>query len=88
MSIYPVRLIEWYPLGDEHHEIAKLLSDGVRCLACYKKVRWKRAIAHHALPWGYGDVWCSWECCNSGKIAKPDKHQRRRKYKKFYRYLK
>ena len=66
MSIYPVRLAEWFPPGDEQHEMVKfLVSNGYGdqvhgCLFCKKKhMHWQTAWAHHSLPWGYGDIWCS-----------------------------
>lgn len=79
MSIYPVRLSEWFPPGDEMHDMAYLIVKISRCFACYKRPRWKSAVAMHALPWGYSDeVFCSWQCCKSGKVAKPDKRQSRK----------
>lgn len=66
MSIYPVRLSEWFPKGDENHETMKFLvsrghCDGAfGCLHCgKKKMHWQKAWGHHSLPWGYGDIWCS-----------------------------
>lgn len=84
MSIYPVRLSEWYPVSDEMHEFAFSCVKMVRCYACGRRVRWKAAIGHHSLPWGYGDLWCSWECCRSGKVAKPDFRRERRLRRRSY----
>lgn len=78
MSIYAVRLSEWYPVGDERHDIAIAITKIIRCFACDKKVRWRAAIGPHSLPWGYGDLWCSWKCRKSGKEAKPDWRRERR----------
>ena len=78
MSIYPVRLCEWYPSGDELHDTAYWIVKSWRCFACDKRVRWKAAIAHHSLPFGHGDLFCSWKCCHSGKIAKLDKRRLRK----------
>lgn len=83
MSIYPVRLSEWFPPGDEMFEITYLLSHKQRCYACGKKTRYKAAVGHHSLPWGYGDLYCSWKCVNSGKVAKEDKRRQRRLNRKF-----
>lgn len=84
MSIFVVRLKEWFPLGDDHHDTAKYIATGARCEACYKKVRWRAALGYHALPWGYSaEVWCSWKCVTSGKKAKPDKRQLRKMKKRF-----
>lgn len=81
MSIYPVRLSEWFLPNDEMFATAVAIGTG-RCRACFKRVRWKAAIGHHSLPWGYGDLWCSWKCCRSGKVAKPDKRQLRARRRK------
>ncbi len=70
MSIYPVRLAEWFPPGDEHHDMMKwLVSRGhcdapeAGCMHCKKKhMHWQTAIGHHSLPWGYGDIWCNKNC--------------------------
>lgn len=66
MSIYPVRLKEWFPPGNPQHKTMKfLVSNGYGdmnrgCLFCGKiKMHWQRAWGHHALPYGYGDIWCS-----------------------------
>lgn len=83
MSIYPVNLAEWFPYGDDKHETALSIVQTSRCLACGSKIRWKRAIGHHSLPWGYGDIWCSEHCMDSGKTAKPDKRRERRMRRKY-----
>jgi hypothetical protein len=64
MSIYPVRLSEWFPPGDKYHLIMKsIVSDFSGCLHCGKKhMHWQDAIGHHAIPWGYGDIWCRQKC--------------------------
>lgn len=78
MSIYPVKLIEWFPHpkkrrdGDykstmSHHEDAKMIVKLSKCLVCGKQPKWNRAIGHHSIPWGYGDIWCSEKCMSSGK---------------------
>jgi len=85
MSIYPVRLAEWFPLGDEQHDICITIIECTRCLACGKRPRFKKAIGHHSLPWGYGDLWCSEKCLNSGKTARPDKRRERRLRRKYAR---
>lgn len=78
MSIYPVRLSEWFPPGDEHFDVIVSIVNYSRCLACDSKLRYKGAVGHHSLMVGVGDTWCSWKCCQSGKIAKPDKRRERR----------
>lgn len=86
MSIYPVRLSEWFPFGDPMYETCYIITKISRCVACRSRLRFSKAVGHHSLPWGYGDIFCSWKCCQSGKIAKPDKRferRWRRKYAKF-----
>lgn len=83
MSIYPVRLSEWFPFGDDHYESAHSMVMASRCPACGGKIRYSKAIGHHSIPWGYGDIFCSWKCCNSGKIARPDKRRERRLKRKY-----
>ena len=83
MSIWPVRLAEWFPFDHECHEITLSIIKAWRCRACGKRVKFNKAIGHHSLPWGHGDLWCSWKCCNSGKIAKQDKRWFRRIRRKF-----
>lgn len=78
MSIYPVRLSEWYPPGDELHDTVAFIVSSFRCKACYSRCRWKAAVAHHSIGHGYGDVWCSWKCCLSGNDRGPDKRQKRK----------
>lgn len=83
MSIYPVKLCEWYPAGDPQHETAYFLSTTFKCIACNKVPRWKAAIAHHSLPFGHGDLWCSWKCCKTRKVHKLDKRQERTANRRF-----
>jgi hypothetical protein len=78
MSIYPVRISEWYPPGDDNHGIAYYIVVSSKCIACGKKPRWKSAVAHHSLPHGNGEVWCSWKCCCSGRFVELDKRQLRK----------
>lgn len=83
MSIYPVRLKEWFPPGDDMYEIAYSVTIGMRCYGCDKKVRYSKAYGHHSLPWGHGDLWCSERCFDKGKVAKPDYRRVRRINRKF-----
>ena len=63
MSIYIVRLKEWFPKGDEMHKIARIIVANEKCAFCKKKPRWRNARGYHALPWGYcSDVWCNIHC--------------------------
>lgn len=83
MSIYPVRLNEWYPIGDPHY--LGDISDCFRCISCRKKVKYKKMWSHHSLPFGYGDIWCSEKCLNSGKTARPDKRRERSLRRRWYK---
>jgi hypothetical protein len=78
MSIYPVRLSEWFPVNDEYFQIISSIIDCSRCEACGSKIRFKAAVGHHSLMVGVSSIWCSWKCCHSGKIAKPDWRRDRR----------
>lgn len=65
MSIYPVRMNEWFPKDNENHFYAKTSVKYVSCFQCGKegkKINYKLAWAHHSLPWGHGDVWCTTRC--------------------------
>lgn len=83
MSIYPVRLVEWYPPSDENFDSCYTTVILSRCHACGKKLRYFSAIGHHSIPWGFGDVFCSWKCCYSSKEAKPDSRRERRMKRKY-----
>lgn len=78
MSIYPVRLSEWFPFNDEMYPILLSIIIYTKCLSCNKNPRYLGAVGHHSLPWGNGDLWCSWKCCKSGKVHKSDKRQKRK----------
>jgi hypothetical protein len=78
MSTYPVRLSEWFPPGDEQYDIILSIVSYSRCYACGKHPRYLGAVGHHSLFVGYGDIWCSWKCQESGKKAKTDKRRQRR----------
>lgn len=83
MSIYPVKLSEWYPAGDEQHSICYSVVKFSRCHACDSRLRWKSVVGHHSVPWGYGELWCNWKCCHSGRKAKPDWRRERRMKRRF-----
>ena len=66
MSIYPVRLKNWFPKGDHNYEIVHAIVKDSKCAVCGKKPRYRYSIGYHALPWGYdGTVWCSTKCLRS-----------------------
>ena len=83
MSIYPVKLSEWFPPTDEMYESCYAAVSFTRCLACDKRVRYSKAIGHHSIPWGYGDIWCSEKCLNSDKRPRPDKRRERRMRRRY-----
>jgi hypothetical protein len=78
MSIYPVKLSEWYPPGDTYYENCTEIVKFNRCLACGDSINYSKAIGHHSLIYGHGDIWCSLKCCKSNKKAKLDKRRHRR----------
>lgn len=88
MSIYPVRLSEWFPYGDEMYEHAYTTVEVSRCYACNKKLKYSKAIGDHSIPWGYGLIYCSWKCCRSSKISRPDRRRERRLKRKYGKALK
>lgn len=63
MSIYLVKLKEWFPKGDKNHKIAKFIVSISKCVKCGKTPRWRNSIGYHALPYGYSnEVWCNRYC--------------------------
>ena len=69
MSIYPVRVKEWFPPGDPKHQLVKWIvssgytDTGVGCINCKKiHMHWQEAYVHHSLASGYGDIWCRKKC--------------------------
>lgn len=74
MSIYPVPLQKWFPNGDDHYEVCRMIVDGSRCENCGKHCKYNRAWGHHSLPWGHGNVWCS-EKCLYGPKRRKKKHR-------------
>lgn len=94
MSIYAVKLMEWFPRPKKNqhdvihglYDTARMMVKLSRCLACGKKPKWNRAIGHHSIPWGTGDIWCSEPCLNSNKVSKKqDKKKPRGKRNKMLR---
>jgi hypothetical protein len=78
-----VKLSEFFDPQDEMFDTAYLLVKLGRCHACGHKLRWKAAVSRHCLPYAGSEMWCSWECCRSGKTAKVDKRRERRMNRKF-----
>lgn len=79
MSIFPVKLIEWFPHprkrtygtysdANHLHYSARMMVEYSKCRACGKQPKWSKAIGHHSIPWGNGDIWCSEKCLESRKV--------------------
>ena len=72
MSIYVVRLSEWYNKEEDEkdphsgcslHDACRTLVETTKCHNCGNdKMQYRYAMGHHALPWGYGDIWCTKKC--------------------------
>lgn len=58
MSIYPVRLNDWFPKGDSNHIHAKIMVKYHDCLKCGKNGK----KVNYKLAWGNGDMWCTTKC--------------------------
>lgn len=87
MSIYLVKLSEWFPPGDENFQLVYDLIKVLRCSSCGSRSRWRAAVGHHSIFVGCGDIFCGWKCSISGKTAKMDKRALRswkRRCKKRY----
>lgn len=69
MSIYPVRIKEWYvkgePFGDQIPTLKSLIRHVLDCKVCGKKIPWKTGYVMHSATFGGSyDAWCSEECFN------------------------
>lgn len=76
MSIYPVKLIEWYPPRRRgwkdkcNYEAAFMMVKLTECLYCGKKTKYKTAWGHHSIPYGHGDIWCNARCLKKWRNKK------------------
>ena len=66
MSIYPVKIKEWYvkgkPFGDEIPMLKSLLKS-FPCIVCGSKVEWDKGWVMHSITFGGpNEVWCSDQC--------------------------
>lgn len=66
MSIYPVRINEWYvkgkPFGKEISMLKSLLPH-IKCEECNGKITWDEGyIMHSATFGGPSEAWCSEKC--------------------------
>ena len=97
MSIFPVPLQKWFPnpayhkdqVGSVDYEILRIIVKTDRCYNCGKHCKYNRAWGHHALPFGYGDLWCSKECLRGPKKRKKRKREpiRRGRDKRNYKIM-
>lgn len=68
MSIYPVKISDWYvkgnPFGKEIPMLKSILDSGYfNCLRCKKPVPWDRGYVMHSITFGGpSECWCSVEC--------------------------
>jgi hypothetical protein len=66
MSIYPVRIKEWYvegkPFGSEIDTL-KMILRHFTCDKCGKRIRWDRGYVMHSITFGGPcGSWCSKKC--------------------------
>jgi hypothetical protein len=89
LSIYPVRLAEWFPAKPKRnrpgetwparkerrhwHETAKFVVEQSTCCVCGKKPQYRYAWGMHAIPWGYGTEEI-W--CSKKCLQKPDRSEK------------
>lgn len=68
MSIYPVRVTEWYDDKENafhtERDTLKMLLKHEKCHRCKKPMsrKWKTAWVMHSITWGYGEAWCTRRC--------------------------
>jgi len=66
MSIYPVKINEWYvegkPFGTEIDTL-KMMLPHIECHRCRKPISWDEGYVMHSITYGGPDAaWCSKEC--------------------------
>lgn len=69
MSIYPVRIDEWFTEPAELAVLRDILAAS-KCEQCEKPVGISKGWAMHAILWGYGEVWCSVNCLEKHEKVK------------------
>jgi len=66
MSIYPVRIKEWYveeKAFGAHIDTLKWILKYHKCDECGKRIRWDRGYVMHSITFGGPDgAWCSKKC--------------------------
>lgn len=67
MSIYPVRIREWYlegqAFGSEIPTLRSILKY-IPCETCKGKIAWDNGWVDHSITFGVGRGWCSEKCLN------------------------
>lgn len=71
MSIYPVRIKEWYvkdqPFGKQIDMLKAMLEFYV-CKRCGKQIEWDDGWVMHSITFGGPDgAWCSEKCLDGGE---------------------
>jgi hypothetical protein len=75
VSVYPVRLQEWFPPKDEKRSNALLVLKYGECARCGKKNMDPRyAWIYHSAPYGFctDHMWCSTRCLNAPEKVKEE----------------
>lgn len=62
MSIYPVKICEWWPKGNKHREDVEEMLLYLPCLTCGKKVTTRGYLDHSAPYGGPNRAYCSMKC--------------------------
>ena len=71
MSIYPVKISEWYvegkPFGEEIEKLKEMLEFACfYCSVCKKPVSRENGYVMHSITFGgASETWCSEECLNN-----------------------
>lgn len=88
MTIYVVRVSEWYKYGSPYYETLLIFIERLRCVACRKRLRYKSVLVQGDPIWRSDapTMWCSEKCYHGGKIALPDKRNARSVKRRVRRY--
>ena len=69
MSIYPVKITEWYNQKTEFKsevKTLKILLPNLKCHKCGNPIEWKKGYVMHSITFGGPDeAWCSKKCLNN-----------------------
>lgn len=68
MSIYPVKITEWYNKKTAYKtevETLKILLPNLKCQECGNNIEWKKGYVMHSITFGGPDeAWCCNKCLN------------------------